>query len=427
MTRLTPQPWMQSEASRTVIGVLEREGGEARFVGGCVRDALLGRPVKDIDIACTHTPKQGMALLEKAGIRTFPTGLAHGTITAVCDDPDSLNRFEITTLRKDVACDGRHAEVAFTDDWQEDAARRDFTMNALYASIDGTLFDYFGGVEDARHGRVKFIGDAKQRIGEDALRILRFFRFFAHYGTLPMDEEGIAACAALADSLEQLSGERIQAEMFKLLISDHAADVLAAMEANAVLPPIGLKLAKQALAALDLMPQIEMDAGQKADPVRRLALLLRQNPQPDEHARQVASRWKFSNANAERLKALVTPSLAGMETWHQSALKRTIRRAGGKGFADMAMVAWAEYLVRHADKQRDAREIFAPMVSLAENWPVPEFPLKGRDLKAIGVPEGPRMGQLLAELESYWEEQDYYPNREALLAQADALLNPQDP
>ena len=212
---LAAQAWLRAPASRRVLAALGADGHAARFVGGCVRDGLLGLPDvgRELDVATPERPDQVIRLLERAGLPAIPTGLAHGTVTTLADD----RRFEITTLRRDVACDGRHAEVEFTDDFALDAARRDFTINAMSCDAAGRLYDYFGGRADLAAGRVRFVGDAAARIAEDYLRILRFFRFFAYYGRPPADAEALAACGAAAPELRRLSGERIQAEMVRLL------------------------------------------------------------------------------------------------------------------------------------------------------------------------------------------------------------------
>ena len=219
--RSPASPGCGAPASRRVLAALGPDGRPARFVGGCVRDGLLGRPVPggELDLATPEPPEQVMRLLEAAGLQAIPTGLAHGTVTTVVGG----RRFEITTLRRDVATDGRHAEVAFTDDFGADAARRDFTINAMSCDAEGRLYDYFDGRADLAAGRVRFVGDAAQRIGEDYLRILRFFRFFAHYGRPPADAEALRACAAAAPGIDACRASAIQAEMLKLLA---AADPL---------------------------------------------------------------------------------------------------------------------------------------------------------------------------------------------------------
>src|SRR5215510_13136350 len=226
--RLDPQPWMIAAETVAVMAALSSAGGEARFVGGCVRDALLGRPVTDVDIATHEPPERVMNLLSRAGIKAVPTGIKHGTVTAVI----GRKHFEITTLRRDVETYGRHARVEYTNDWAADAARRDFTMNALFCSLDGTIYDPFGGLADLREHRVRFVGDAEARIREDVLRLLRFFRFYAHYGAPPPDAAALAACRALAPLLPTLSGERVCGETLKLLLAPEPASVFATMRDN---------------------------------------------------------------------------------------------------------------------------------------------------------------------------------------------------
>lgn len=419
MTKTTPklpkQQWMQSPNVQQLMAVLSQEGGEARFVGGCVRDALLERMVKDIDIACTHKPETVMELLQKANIRVVPTGIAHGTVTAVM----GAEHFEITTLRRDVSCDGRHAEVEFTNRWEEDASRRDFTMNALYASANGTLTDFFEGIDDARNGRVRFIGDARARIQEDGLRILRFYRFFAHYGTPPMDSASVQACESLVGMIDQLSGERVQSEMLKLLTAEHPADVLETMASGGVLRHLIAEMPSAATwMALDLLPQIEMDAEMPIDPLRRLALLLRGCADPSATLATLATRWRLSGEQRRILRLLVgegveVPRLTP-ET-PQTEQKRLIRRMGGAPMMHLCLVSWAEYLAQHPEQQRELREQFGPMVMFAENWLPPEFPVTGADVMAAGVPEGPEVGRVLALLEHAWEQAEYALDRDALL------------
>lgn len=392
--RLSPQPWMTSEPSRAVFDAIAAAGGEVRFVGGCVRDALLGRPVFDKDAACTLPPERVMEALQAAGIRAIPTGIAHGTVTALSHG----QTYEITTLRRDVDCDGRRAEVAFTDDWQEDAARRDFTMNALYCSLDGRLYDYHHGVEDAQAGHVRFIGDARQRIREDGLRILRFFRFFAHYGKGEPDAEALNACAELAAMLDGLSGERIQAEMLKLLAAPAPQEVLRVMAARGILPHIALPFAENTpLAAL-------IAAEPKPEALRRLALLLRQEPEALE---PLLHRWKLSNAAKTRLRHAVAAPHAD---WTEAEQKRTLRRWGAERFRDAVLLTWAE--------QPQQAERFRHMLELAESWQPPVFPLSGHDLMAAGVPQGRELGEALAALEDWWEARDYRPGKAELLAEA---------
>ena len=263
---IEPQPWMTAPETRAVIAALTAEGAEVRFVGGCVRDALAGHPVKDIDLATPDRPEKVLALLEAAGLKAVPTGLDHGTVTAI----SGHRPFEITTLRRDVQTDGRRAVVAFTDDWEADAARRDLTFNALSCSPDGRLFDFFGGYDDLLAGRVRFVGDPRARIREDYLRLLRFFRFQAHYGRLPPDPEILAVARELVPELAGLSGERIRAELLRLLEAPDPLPVLEIMIADRILESILPEIAGTAV----LAGLLTLDLPEAADPVLRLGALL---------------------------------------------------------------------------------------------------------------------------------------------------------
>lgn len=394
--QLPPQPWM-TPASARVMQAIAQAGGEARYVGGCVRDAVLGRSGSDVDMACTLPPEKVMEALQANNIRVIPTGLSHGTVTALCD----AHHYEITTLRRDIATDGRHAEVAFTNDWREDAARRDFTMNALYADADGNIYDYFGGIADAQSGHVRFIGDSQQRIREDGLRILRFFRFFAHYGQWPMDAQGLAACAELSPMLHQLSGERIQAEMLKLLSALQAAEVLEVMQENGILAAIALPQAN-----LPLLRNLPPDV---TDTILRLAALLRgQSPEA------LLQRWKLSNDNKTRLRALVLADVSTLATDDEWAQKKRLRRQGKPLFCELLQLAMAEY--PHYAAQ------FRHQLHLTDTWQPPQFPLTGADLLAIDIPQGKELGDTLRRLEAIWEDAHYLPDKTHLLVQAKAAF-----
>ena len=388
--------WLQWPQTQTLIAAFP--AGSLRFVGGAVRDALLGREVLDVDAATCLLPDETMALLEAGGIRAIPTGIAHGTVTAVIDG----RSFEITTLRRDIATDGRHAEVAFTDDWQEDAARRDFTMNALYLSPDGTLSDYFGGVEDAKAGHVRFIGDANLRITEDYLRILRFFRFHAHYGQGAPDEAALAACSAHASGIAALSGERVRHELLLLLKAPAAADVLQLMQAHRILPRVlGFTvldcsvfehLALPAHPAVQLAAFVETAAADKEEAFARLVTRLRLPNALERHIR----------ALRQALRQL-RPDLNG------AAQKRLLRKTGREDFTGAVLLSAA--LGGNAALCRT-------MLQLADSWTPPPFPLGGDDLIALGIPSGKALGDLLARLEEQWEASDYTLSKDQLLVTA---------
>lgn len=384
--QLSNQPWMNDSSAR-VLAAIAAAGGEARYVGGCVRDALLGHKGSDVDMACSLPPEQTQQALEAAGIKVIPTGIAHGTVTAICQSVS----YELTTLRRDTACDGRHAEVEFTDDWREDAARRDFTMNALYADAQGQVYDYFGGMADAESGRLRFIGEAEHRIREDGLRILRFFRFFAHYGQWPMDGDALVACHEQRAMLTQLSGERIQAEMFKLLKSPQAAAVLAVMQEQDILSHIALPQP-----AIRVMQALESD-----DVLLKLAALLH-----GADTEALLQRWKLSNAEKARLRALAAADLSAPATWGEWEQKKQLRAMGAERFSDLVLLTM---VVHGQDLQ--------PLLKLAHSWQPPAFPVSGADLLGQGVPQGKALGDALKRLEASWEAAHYTPSKAELLQQ----------
>ncbi len=400
--RIQPLPWMTRPQTHAVLDALEAAGATARFVGGSVRDALMGRPVGDIDIATDATPEAVVAALERARIKAVPTGIAHGTITAVIDHA----HFEITTLRHDVETFGRHARVAFTDDWAADAARRDFTMNALFLDRTGAIYDPVGGYDDLKRGRVRFVGDAGQRIAEDVLRLLRYFRFFAYFDKLPPDAEAIAACRAAAPKLPSLSGERVRMELLKLFAAPDpgpTVNLMAEVGVLAVLLPEATR--RDRFAAL--LP-MEREAGAQRDPLRRLAALVAVD---EAAARAMARRLRFSAREAMQLAALAAPAVAISSDMDRPALNRAFYRLGGRLVRDLVVIAWAD-----ARARGDADDVaFRRLLAAADCWRPVTFPLKGADALALGVPAGPDVGRLLAEVEDWWIAAGFTPNREACL------------
>jgi poly(A) polymerase len=401
---LAAQAWLRAPASRRVLAALGADGHAARFVGGCVRDCLLGLPDvgRELDIATPERPDQVVRLLEGAGLPAIPTGLAHGTVTTIADD----RHFEITTLRRDLACDGRHAEVEFTDDFALDAARRDFTINAMSCDEAGRLYDYFGGRTALAAGRVRFVGEAAARIAEDYLRILRFFRFFACYGRPPADAEALAACRAAAPELRRLSGERIQAEMMRLLDARNPLPALRLMAETGVLGEVipGPVALERLARLIELAPD--------SDPLVRLAALLR--PPPAAPAQMVVDRWRMSNRDAERLLALTTDPLP--ELWASPAERaRDMHRLGANRYADLVTIAAAK-------ASRDPAAALAEALAAATAWRPKRLPVGGNDILALGLPAGPRVGALLGALEAWWVAHDFAPDRAACLAQARRLV-----
>ena len=411
--KIPPQDWMRASATRRVIAALTAEGGDARFVGGCVRDALAGRPVKDIDIATHLAPEKVMGLLTQAGLRAVPTGIEHGTVTAVAEHKP----FEITTLRVDIETYGRHAKVAFTDDWVADAARRDFTFNALSCAPDGTLYDPFGGVEDLRAGRVRFVGDTRARIEEDYLRLLRFFRFQAHYGHQPPDPAILEIAAELAPNLARLSGERVRDELFKLLSAEDPVPVVDVMIARGILQHV-LPVATGTPDAPTVLRAVlrAETPGEAPDPLVRLAALVK----PDgAEASWAAERLRLSNKGRRALIAMaqpethINPHLPPRTRW------QALRKLGVTLYREVLRLDWAR---RHAGDDAVPSAAYHRAVDEAEALVSKSFPLRGADVLKLGVPTGPRLGELLDEAETWWAEDGFRASRQDCLARVKALI-----
>ena len=396
--KIPPQPWMTAPATRAVIAALAKTGIAARFVGGCVRDALLGRPIAaDVDIATPARPEAVVAALEKAQIKAVPTGIEHGTVTAVVDVPEPPRHFEITTLRRDVETYGRRARVAFDADWVEDAARRDFTINAIYLDPDGTLHDPVGGVADLRAHCVRFVGEPAQRIAEDVLRVLRYYRFEARFGTGTGDAAARAACRAAVPLLPNLSAERVAQELIRLLAVSDPLPALRMMAEDGVLAAIVPEATRldrlQRLVALEPAP----------DPLRRLAALIETDA---AGAVAFAERLRLSNEQRDRLAGLVQPwplDPAG----DARAQRLALYRLGAERYRDLALLLAADGAI--------SEPRLSQLLAHAASWKPPRFPLKGRDVTALGIPPGRRVGELLAAVRQWWEESDFLADRAACL------------
>ena len=378
------QPWLEASATRAVMTALEAAGGPgcARFVGGCVRNSLLGQPVDDIDIATLLTPDRTMAALKAAGLKAVPTGVEHGTVTGVSE----RRPYEITTLRRDVETDGRRAVVAFTQDWAEDAARRDFRLNALYADAEGRVFDPTGGgLADAAAGRIVFVGQAETRIREDYLRILRFFRFYAWYGRGAPDAAGLAACAALKDGMAQLSAERVSKELLKLLAAPDPRPAVRAMNETGVLV--------QVLPQVQPLTLFQALCDVTEDPVLRLSALL---PADAGAAAAAAAALRLSNADRDRLTAAVAEGPVVAPDMAPAQARAALYRLGRVAFEDRLARAEAA-----GGGDGDA------LRALAADWTPPRPPVNGRDLARLGVPPGPETGRLLKAFEDGWIADDF--------------------
>ncbi|HJT42416.1 MAG TPA: CCA tRNA nucleotidyltransferase [Rhizomicrobium sp.] len=392
--------WMTAPETVQVMTAL----GEARFVGGAVRNALLGIAVVDIDIAVPMPPQEALARLSAKNIKVLETGLKHGTVTAIV----GAHAFEITSLRRDVETDGRHATVAFTDDWAEDAARRDFTINALYASVSGEIFDYADGVEDLIAGKVCFMGDARARIAEDYLRVLRLFRFHAWYGKGEIDADGLHAAAEAKDKLKTLSAERVAKEFLRLLEAGNPAPVLRVMAATGILPEL-LPGALQ-MRRLERLTQLDADNFFPRDAILRLAALL---PDDSDAAHAASDRLKLSNADRTRLEQALSGDKITVQI-SAPAARRLLYRLGPARFKDKVMLRWAG-----VPKGAGAWRM---LLEMANNWQRPRFALTGRDVMQAGVPEGPDVGRLLAQVEDWWVGGDFAANEAALRDRLKAVI-----
>lgn len=399
--------WMRAPETLAVMEALTKDGGEARFAGGAVRNALLGCAIEDIDIATPLTPDEVTKRLQAAGLGAVPTGIEHGTVTAIANGKP----FEITTLRRDVATDGRRATVAFTTDWTEDAKRRDFTMNALYASAAGEVFDFTGGLADLKAGRVRFVGDAVARIREDYLRILRLFRFHARYGKGELDAAALHAAAAERAGLAKLSGERIAKEMLRLFEAENPLPCLRAMAASAILPEI--MPGDLDMKRLERLVKIDADAFFRPDPVLRLAALLPDDPAA---ARALAGRWKLSNADRVRLEDLAGAREKIVSYLSIREVRKFLYRLGEARFRDRVLLRWA------GDAKESNAVQWRALLAMVDGWQRPVFPLTGREAMAAGVPEGPLVGRVLAEVEEWWIESDFTEDEFSLAERLKAVV-----
>ena len=394
--------WLADPSTQAVFKALEDGGFTARAVGGIVRNTLLGLPPTDIDIATEALPADTVRLATAAGLKTFPTGLAHGTITVISKGVT----FEVTTLRRDVTTDGRHAQVAFTKDWSQDAARRDFTINALYCDRHGTLFDPLGGVVDLSPVKIRFIGDAGARIREDYLRILRFFRLSATYGSDgTLDAAGLAACASHTAGLKRISGERIQAELLKLLAAPHAAPVTKALVNKGIYA--ALFDTASYVDDFSRLVTIEAKIRAPADPVRRLAAL---SVSKMSDATCLDRRLKLSLRDRNRLVAAAKHSSAITVDTDLAAARAALYRTGVTYYVDAVLLSWAR-------SGHDAGDLaFMKLATLPDHWQAPVMPVTGADAIAQGMAPGPAIGKLMAAMETDWIAGGFIATRTDLLA-----------
>lgn len=395
--KLSPQPWMIAPETQKIMSVLTADGGDARFVGGCVRNALVNRPVMDIDIATPLLPDDVVARLEKNKIPYAKTGFGHGTLTAVVDGKP----FEITTLREDIHTYGRRADVKYTLDWRKDAARRDFTINAIYSTVDGGLYDPMGGIADLRQGRVVFVGNPAERIREDILRILRFFRFYAHFGEGEPDTASLKACVAAAPEIKKLSGERIRQETLKLLTAKKVADVWSLMiqyrVATHFLPEATNVQALRRLVAL----AGEYPMAEAA--LLRLAALLDLTAEGLKH---VVKSLRLSNDQGVALTRFLFPSVGILTEMSIEELRRAVYRLGNETVQALLLMAVAK---------GGAEKNLSALYAEAQSFRAPVFPLSGEDAIAAGYPAGPDVGRVLKMVEEWWLAENFMPVRAVCL------------
>ncbi|HWT61965.1 MAG TPA: CCA tRNA nucleotidyltransferase [Ochrobactrum sp.] len=405
--------WLRSKPLQALFTALNRDGGEARVVGGAVRNTLLGTKVSDIDLATTHLPQDIVRLAQEAGFKPVPTGIEHGTVTVVVQG----HPFEVTTLRKDIETDGRHAKVAFGTDWKADAERRDFTINALYATVDGEVIDLVGGLADIETQTLRFIGDAEARIREDYLRILRFFRFFAWYGSGRPETDGLRASARLKDGLDQLSAERVWSELKKLLAAPDPSRALLWMRQAGVLTAILPESEKWGIDSIHGLVRTEGDLGWPVDALLRLESMI-----PPDTARvdAMGKRLKMSNAERARLEAWARADAIKPEMSEQ-ALKKLVYRGSKQAVLDRIQLSYAQ--ARNEAIGSDEAMIraggYARLLEAVQSHEAPVFPVTGGDLLRLGVEKGPVLGEKLRELETLWIDSGFSLDHGALLDKLD--------
>jgi len=409
LANLAGHPALAAPETKAVFEALATEGAPTRLVGGTVRNALLGEPVHDIDMATALTPDMVTQKAEAAGLKVVPTGIEHGTVTIVAHG----HPVEVTTLRSDVETDGRRATIRYTLDWEEDAGRRDFTMNALYCDADGTLFDPLGGLDDLENREVRFIGDAEDRIREDYLRILRFFRFFAFYGHGRPDAAGLKACVRLKSGMKMLSAERIWSELKRMLEAPDPARAMLWMRTTEVLQ---LVLPESwGIDAIHPLIAAEKHEGWLPDPILRLEAIL---PPRRERIEELSERLKLAKAETARLLAWAVVDQVTADISDADLAKR-LYRDGAQPLRDRFALALAKAL---GEEDETAAETLRTRIAFVDNWKKPDFPLAGKDLLEMGFKPGPAIGDVLGALEEKWVESGFALSREVMLEEARGRL-----
>lgn len=410
---LSAAPWLQEPGLQAVLGAIAAAGGQARVVGGAVRNELMGEAVNDVDLATDLEPSAVMAAAKGAGLRAVPTGIEHGTVTLV----HARKGYEVTTLRRDIEHFGRRAKVTFTRDWAEDAARRDFTINALYCEAGGKLHDPMGGYDDLKARKVRFIGDAAARIREDYLRALRFFRFFAQYADGPIDADGLEACRSERKGLRKLSAERIFHEMVRLLAAPRADEAGRLMSENGIF--IGADMGRARPEYLEHLVRLEAALKLDPDPVLRLWMLLGGGSSPDSRAESLAGRLRVSSKVRSRLQVLAFQRKLD-PTAGQTDRRAALYALGAPQYREQVLMNWVAAGAAPDDAD------WAVLFRLAEQWDLPDFPIKGADVVAAGVPPGARVGKVLKALELWWIATGFTENRDEIDAQLKMMVEAEE-
>lgn len=381
--------WIDENDLKSIFKLLQKDG-QAQLVGGCVRDVLLGRKSEDIDIATTLAPQVVIKAFEAAKIKCIPTGIKHGTVTAILND----RHYEITTLRKDIETFGRHAKVEYTDNWKEDAARRDFTINAMYMDLEGKVTDYFNGQEDLKKKVVKFVGEPQIRIKEDYLRILRYFRFISYFGADHIDQKSLDACVANMEGIKELSGERIRVEMLRIGGAQYISEAFELLDRCGIAKMVYIGKLNEKFKKYKFT----------SDPYVNLAAMLRCDPAISKEYTKLQSRWRLSNKEGHLLHRLVLEEsleIGGDESYH----KRQIYIHGKELYLKLLALANIE---------DPSEEKFKTLQTLVNTWEVPNFIINGEDLKKIGY-NGPEIGKRLQSLHVMWIESNFELSKEQLL------------
>lgn len=414
---ISESQWLADEKLQKLLAALSTGGDEARVVGGAVRNTLLGQPVTDIDIATTTTPDETVRRARKAGFRTAPTGIDHGTVTVIADG----NAYEVTTLRADVETDGRRASVTFGRDWQNDAERRDFTINALYARADGDIIDLVGGLADLERRTLRFIGDADTRITEDYLRILRFFRFFAWYGAGRPDAAGLKACTRHRDGLERLSAERVWAELKKLLSAPDPSRALLWMRQTGVLTKILPESEKWGIDTIGPLMEAERTLGWEPEPLLRLAAII---PPHEPRISELGKRLRLSNAEKAALLGWARAPVPQPDL-DEAGFRKLAYRSDEKGLLWRLKLALVSARARAAEDDKALMEAagFTRLMKLAAAWQKPVLPVDGGDLAKLGLEKGRAVGEVLSRLQDEWIESDFSLKRDALLERAADMIS----